>query len=259
MSRNRNQLCSERILVAVLRLLFRLLMVGNANHRRRDFALGIRNPLFLGCPVEQCRVNVAELLHFLERHAVLHELLLRLHDFGRLDRVELFPEILPHRVERLTLTETREIALQCLRSLRLCIRKIVLRSRRHRRLDRGSRRRGRRRLGRRHRRAVCSAHLKALRLKGLHNLLHRDALHAGALRHRHHLTRRSQNLRLRDLLEADTRHNLLEFRVLRCELVHCFSEIYDFIHGYASKVVCSSLPFHYSISPAKNRDYGNKS
>ena len=255
MAGNRNELCSQRVLIAVLCLLLCLLVIRNANHGSRNLALRIRNALFLRRAVEKSRVNVAELLNFLKRHAVLHELLLCLHNLRRLDRVELLAEIFANGFQRLSLAEALQIALQRFRALRLCVREIILRSRRHRRLCRSARRRGR---CRRHRRFVHTYYLKALLPKRLQNLLHRDALHPGSLRNRHNLACGSEYLRFRDLLKTDTRHNLLELRVLRCKLVHCLSEINYLIHGCASPMVCFSLLPHYNTSSRKNRDRCNK-
>ena len=200
-------------------------------------------------------MNVAELLNFLKRHAVLHELLLCLHNLRRLDRVELLAEIFANGFQRLSLAEALQVALQRFRTLGLCIREIILCGRRHRCFCRSARRHRR---SRRHRCFVHTDYLKAPLPKRLQNLLHRDSLHPRPLRNRHNLARGSEYLRLRDLLKTDTRHNLLELRVLRCKLVHCLSEINYLIHGCASPMVCFSLLPHYNTSSRKNRDRCNK-
>ena len=148
-------------------------------------------------PMKECRMHVTETLHLTDWHALLDEGLLGIHDLMGLDVAELLDKILADGVQFLPIRQALDKAAQT--SLpRLC---------------------------------VVSEHGIAVLLEGGNHLREINSLHRRTARDRHDAPHHIERNGIRDLLEADLRHDLPYLGILLHQFGNALLQIQYLFHN----------------------------
>ena len=171
--------------------------------------------------MEQSGMNVAELLHFCNRRAFLHQCLLGLHNFGCINRLELFHEVGADTFKIFTIREPAKVRFKLFQTfpgfrivLQFCA-------------------------GHRNRllvRYLMSRHfpcqLKAIGEKRRDNIRHRDILQFRSFGNCHYFAGGHQHGLFRNFREAKLYHNLYQFRIFLCKFINGTGKINFLCHFF---------------------------
>ena len=148
-------------------------------------------------PMKECRMHVTETLHLADRHALLDEGLLCIHDLMGLDVAELLDKILADGVQFLPIRQALDKAAQT--SLP--------------------------------RLYVVTEHSITVLLEGGNHLCEINALHRRTARDRHDAPHHVERDGIRDLLEADLRHDLPHLWILLHQFGNALLQIQCLFHN----------------------------